>query len=1378
MSKIRIVSILALAVASAGHARAQSTLSCPAVSTDTTFAGPTVSAECSTTVTQGCTSKSGVTYDTGASLLRLPGSAGNFQSPPGAAVSQNVFYGTSADFDRDGWDDFVAADNTDRIYVMRNQTITCGTAGCTGNSTTAPTAQTIPDSWWDTLTNVRSAAFRLNTTNPSLKAALGSSNLEAPMIAADFNGDGWPDVAVVSASHDAGSNRRWGTAARLFLNTQNCRNASNQPCGIGSLCGAQATNGACSGGTVAGSGTPWLETQLSCTTTTSCTTYFPTFATYDLRTGAAIAVAGSTANNNPQTYKPGDFGPIGHAAQNMGVVDWDGDGDLDILYGHSGGTCPGTLCTTTSQVFYPAIDVWLNDCNTAVGYSAATGSCPNHIPAFSRNMPVCTGTTCDASSNNAHTLIASTAHNTTTIAPSSNLGFDVAVRENMAFAYVDIDQDTDYDLVLGSPGCCSVNANKGNQLRIFRNTSNSPTVHTLDTANPLVLSTSSTTYPGFEGSLTGVFVTDFSDDGWPDIITGSDGAAISGRGGRTRYWKHTGNSSTPYGNSWPSCSGTPATCAGCSASCNPNPTSRLSETCGSNGCKNLTTTPPQFGDFDTGFFIDYDNDPQGTKDMALTNGNDTSEFYLFPNRATPAVVAACGSVVSGTLPTPAKELTVSGACITPNATVPSGTSVTYYLNNESPSNYQYACTQTGTSTFSPALVNGQCCVTFPNNTGRSITWKAELDSNTSDGTGVCSSTGTESPTVSSVAANYTYTQANQHYKAGVVISDGVSYVGSFTQPGNRGHFYALAAGDGTKYYDVATKLDAQSTRNVYTSDLTGTGISRIDFSPSSPSATLQARVGATSSAEATAVINWVLGARFGVNNASFAPTRLGAVQNSTPAVIAAPFRPNWYSFLSLQEKSAYDQYADTYATRVPLVLFASMDGMIHAIISRAATLLSDARSGEEAWAFVPPFVAANMKSDYAATIAAGTLTVTSYPDGSPGLLDYRKANGQIATAAIIAGGEGSSSVTALDVTDTIDPTTLSVAGKGPVPLWSQQPGGAAAGLATSKPGVARTRIGGVETYVVVAGSGIMASDSSKGKIVAGFNLETGALLWQFEAVCPVTSDITIFDTDDEDAYEPGAPQIDGFADRAVFADRCGYVYKLDPGQNLNGGYLGNPGFGPIPLASANGVQRSALFSTALTAGALGANEERPIVGTIGARTDATTDIVLFFGTGGLESQSPSLTNEFYAVYAKNGTIRDKLTSTCSANRCEKFYGGVVVTPETVIIQRSVDPVIGGGSCDFGTSRIQGYTLNSPFAQQYDITQVNGQAMHASSGPLYGDAGALYFATVSGEIKRIGAARAETAGADSAGGTLHGMGASTETGYMNMPFSLLGWRVVL
>ena len=1022
-------------------------------------------------------------------------------------------------------------------------------------------------------------------------------------------------------------------------------------------------------------------------------------------------------------------------------------------------------------MFYPSVTVWKNDCAQSAQWNPTTKSCVGHIPKFSRNLTACSAASC----NNPDVLIPSTAHNTTTLRPDAYLGIDYANHRSPVFMFTDIDKDNDLDLVIGSVGCCSSSSNAANRLRIFKGTSGTLTTHTLDTANPLSLSTSSGTYPGFEGSLTALFVHDFSGDGWPDIITASDAFAYSGSiGGRSRYWKHTGNPSAPYGNNWPACSTNPASCTGCNASCNPNPTQKLSESCGSSGCGyNTSTSPPKFGDFDMGMMIDYDRDPQGTKDMVITDGNTSSAFFIFPNRAAPSFVAPCGTVASGLLPVPSSELTVNGACLAPTATVPASGEIQYYLNNEAPSNWQLACTQTS-SGFTPALVGGKCCATFPNITGRAIQWQARFDSNTTDGAGVCTATGTESPTITSVTASYTYTPASQHYQAGVVISDGVSYVGSFTQPGNRGHLYALAAGDGATYYDVADKLDAQGARNLYTTDLTGVAPAVIPFSPTSPSTALQARVGASSAAEATTVINWVRSARFGINNSGVAPTKLGAVMNSTPAVLNKPFRPNWYSFLTAGDKILYDAFATTQADRIPLVLFASMDGMVHAVISMA-TAIADTRNGTEAWGFVPPYVAANMTSDYNASCtpscAAGELTVTSYPDGSPGLLDFKKSNNTIATAAIISDGVGSSSVTALDVTDTVDPSFTVTP---PVALWSHLPGGAAAGKAISKPGVARAKVAGVERYVVVAGTGIHSADPSKGKVVVGYDLETGALLWQFEMACALTSDITVFDTDD--LGEPGNPLVDGFADRAVFADACGYVYKLDPAQDLGGGYLDNTGYGALALGASNGKDRFALFSTTAT-GALGTGEERPIVGTIGARADATTDIVLFFGTGGLASYDPTKPNEFYAIYARDGSIRNKVSGTCTSGRCEKFYGGVVVTPETVIVQRSTDPVIGGGSCDFGRSSVQGYNLSAPYTAVFDIDEIEGNPIHGVAGPLYGDAGALYFATISGEIKRIGEPRAAVAGADTAAGVVNGSGAP-ETAFTSTPFTLVGWRVVL
>ena len=1369
-----VPAVAALALALASHDSAADTdLACSQTAPSTSFGSAAFTTDCSGSATS-CVSRSGAIYDPTQTALTLPSAAGNFQPPPGAAVEQDVYFAAPGDFDHDGWDDFVAATDADQIYVMRNQTITCGASGCSGTTSVAPTVQTIPASTWANVSFVRNAAFR---APPSvLKAGVGEDYLMTPMVSGDFDGDGWTDFVAISMvtrgpGYSLPSNIVvWPTAARLFMNTKNCHDATYQPCGIGRLCSGQPANGSCSGVGVTGSGSAYAETQLSCTNTGNCPYYMPSFATYDVRTGAAVSANGTYNQTASTTSYAGDFGPVGHPVQNMVALDWDGDGDLDILYGHSDGTCVGTLCTITSRVFYSGIDVWINDCAQSAQWNASTHSCAGHIPTFSHSTAgTCTGASC----NNTNTLIPSTAHNSTTLVPSANLGFDVATKGAPGFAYVDIDKDGDLDLVIGAPGCCSNTANAGNRMRIYRGTSNSPYIHTLDTANPIDMSTSSTTHPGFEGSLTGIFVYDFSGDGYPDIVSGTDGFSYgTTNGGRTRYWKNTGNPAAPFGTGWPACSSAPATCTGCSTTCNPDPTLKLSENCGSPLCSdNPSASPPQFPDFDMGLMLDYDHDPARTKDIVYTNGNTSDEFYIFPNRASPTTFAPCGTVASGVLPVPSGELVVDGACVTPTSTTPAGTSLTYAMSADGGATWNTACTQTSVG-YSPALTNGQCCVSFGTTSSELVRWQATMDSNTSDGAGVCNLSGTVAPTVSAVAATYTYTPSAQHYRAGVIEHDGVTYVGSFVEPGDRGHLYANDAALTQTYWDFAKVLDGidtvhvQGARNVYTASSSGSGASLVPFDTSlTPSI-----IGAPDTTTRSAVVAWVLGSRFGVSGTL---SKLGAIVSSTPAVLAAPYRPNWYSYATAADRSLIDTFAANNASRVPLVLFGAKDGLVHAVYSITSTS-SDPRNGTEAWAFAPPLTAATMYADYTASQTAGAATVTAYPDGSPTLLDWKKSNGQMATAAIIGAGLGGTSVTALDVTATVSSGTV----VGPTPLWSATPGNAVAGKAQSKAAVARTKIAGVETNVVVAATGQWSStDTTKGHVVAGYNLETGALLWQFEAQCAVTSDVTVFETDD--SGEPGAPTLDGFIDRAVFADSCGYVYKINPGQNLSGAYMSNTGYGAISIGTSNGAVRFALFSTASTAGAVGA--QRPIAGTIGARTDSTTDVVLFFGTGGLSTYDVTQVNEFYAVYARNGVVRSKLTGTCVASRCEKFYGGVVVTPSDVIIERTTDALIGSNSCNFGSTSVQELGLDagsgSSFASVFSVSSIGGAALSAVAGPLYGDAGALYFATVSGTVARIGSPRDPSAGTAPAndGGMAAGTGTVIST---TAPFTLIGWRVVL
>jgi len=329
--------------------------------------------------------------------------------------------------------------------------------------------------------------------------------------------------------------------------------------------------------------------------------------------------------------------------------------------------------------------------------------------------------------------------------------------------------------------------------------------------------------------------------------------------------------------------------------------------------------------------------------------------------------------------------------------------------------------------------------------------------------------------------------------------------------------------------------------------------------------------------------------------------------------------------------------------------------------------------------------------------------------------------------------------------------------------------------------VVRVLVNNAERYFVVTGTGIDYSDTQnlKGRTVSAYDLLTGTLMWKFQAKCPVTTDVAAFETDD--ALEPGGPTLNGYIDRVVFADKCGYVYKLNPAVDLAGAWYQNTGMGLLPVnVTPDGKTQYALFSTLLTAGGLLA--ERTIAGTIAARTDSTTRMVLFFGTGGLESVPATTANAFFGVYADTGLIRSKVLGACNNGTCEKFYGGVVVTPEQILFTKTVDPAIGTNACDTGSTTISGVQLNPGTGTNF-TSDFNLAVSSAVMGGLYGDAGAIYFATLAGDVARIGTPRAATAGGDTAAGRTQGMGAGDQaTGAQTVGttsgFTLMGWRVVL
>ncbi|HEY4242719.1 MAG TPA: FG-GAP-like repeat-containing protein [Kofleriaceae bacterium] len=904
-----------------------------------------------------------------------------------------------------------------------------------------------------------------------------------------------------------------------------------------------------------------------------------------------------------------------------------------------------------------------------------------------------------------------------------NNGFGTADGSNPMFAYVDFDGDGKRDLIVGAPNCCT---GASYRLRLFKGVTTT------------AVESTASQYLASSGAVTAVMVADYNLDGKPDVIVATDGHEYNSsvNGGTTFYYVNNGTN-TPF----------------------------------SDGVKQqITFRGNPNTDYDVGFVFDYDRDPTHSPDLMVADGNDSQGYYVIADRTSTQYVS-CGDTESGTIDLGAlsdDEMVITAARITPSFSLNGGT-VTFWMSNEDPPNWVQASLCTGSTT--------DYCVAFPKPVGREVRWKAVLCSNSSH---------TQTPVVSGVSAKFDYTIASEHYRAGVIVNDGVTYVGAFHQPGDRGRFYAINAGLSQVYWDGAAKLDAatDSSRKIYTSLATPVRYSLKTSHASDP--LLQTLLTTPDTATTTNLIDWVRSARFGVGDPNVPLTKLGSIETSTPSILTKPGLPNWYSYGSGIDRQHIDSFVSQYANRVPLVMFGSKDAMVHALYTIPSDE-NDTRNGSEAWAYIPPTIASNLLHDYNATLAANAAatdgqnhpTISSYPDGSPTLVDYQQTTGVFRTVALVAEGNGGRSVSAFDVTQTVDPTTGVVSG--PTPMWSVTPGDGEAGQAYAKPAVARVLISNQERYVVVAGTGVDYTDTQqeKGRVVAGYDLVTGGIMWKFQTKCPLSSDITVFETDD--AGEPGAPTLNGYIDRAVFADECGYVYKLDPGQDNGGNWLGNAGYGPIAAnAAPDGTEEYALFSTQATSGALGT--QQPIAGTLAARTDSSTRMVLFFGTGGLENAPTNQQNAFYAVYADTGAIRSAFLGLCTAGECEKFYGGTVVTPEQVIFTRTTDPAIGTNACDSGSSVVEAMELN-PAANGSFTVDFTLAVSSAVMGALYGDAGAIYFATLSGDVARIGTPRAATAGGDTASGTGQGMGVGDQgtagqTVGTTSPFTLMGWRVVL
>ncbi|HMG23821.1 MAG TPA: VCBS repeat-containing protein, partial [Kofleriaceae bacterium] len=294
--------------------------------------------------------------------------------------------------------------------------------------------------------------------------------------------------------------------------------------------------------------------------------------------------------------------------------------------------------------------------------------------------------------------------------PSTADGFGTNVGGGLpVFGYADIDGDGKRDLIVGSPSCCNTASFR---LRLFKGVS--------ATAVESVASQNLTS----NGAVTGVYIADYSQDGKPDLIVATDGKNYNTliNGGTTFYYVNNGTN-TPF----------------------------------SGGVKQqITTHGLPNTDYDVGFIFDYDRDPTHSPDVMVADGNDSAGYYVIADRQSITYVD-CGDAASGIIDLGSllsTEMVVTAARITPTMSLLGGT-MKFYMSNEEPPNWVQANLCPGSLT--------DYCAAFPKAAGRSVRWKATM----------CSSLlHTSTPKITAMSAKFDYTVAKEHYRSGIVVSDG------------------------------------------------------------------------------------------------------------------------------------------------------------------------------------------------------------------------------------------------------------------------------------------------------------------------------------------------------------------------------------------------------------------------------------------------------------------------------------------------------------------------------------------------------------------------------------------------------------------------------
>jgi hypothetical protein len=611
------------------------------------------------------------------------------------------------------------------------------------------------------------------------------------------------------------------------------------------------------------------------------------------------------------------------------------------------------------------------------------------------------------------------------------------------------------------------------------------------------------------GTLSFFGAGDLENDGSPDLVLSTDGAHYGWQGGYV-YWYE--NQIDPVTH---------------------QPTGHFTMNCVPTSCARVSSS----GDLDSGALGDFDYD--GDLDFFVADGNNSLNVYFFMNETLPLYIntgtvdsknrIGCDFITS--------ENAIVAATLTHSASIPSGTSITYYLSNSDDEN--------GNPKWEGPVTPGtEFCFESP---GVFLRWRAVLTTQPPPN-------NTATPRIYWVTLNYRYITKREYSRTSHAFTmaevdlnhqgdDEVLYAASFEFPTWKGHLRSwnvtdlnLAADRSSQLREIKTAgadfiADAGellrtrdwSSRNVFTAyDNSGDGImnDRLDFNVSNW-ATLDEflGVGVGDPNVVQPLIRFVLG--------DTRNWKLGDINHSSPQSLEPPSDSEYL----MGDAVGYKAFKEAYKNRTHVIFAGANDGMLHCF---------DPVTMVEKWAFIPHNLLYKLYKMRVTDPDCGIFLYHNFfVDGTPAIHDVY-FNSDSAWHTILVCGQGAGwgynhdwYYFALDVTDP----------EVPRPLWEFTAHNSM-GETWSVPAIGR--MASDSNWVAFFGSGYDNDiDRVLGNHFYAVDVENGALIKDM-AISETPEPVSPFGIQNT---LPGSPALalnhDGFVSGVYFGDLLGRIWKID-----------------------------------------------------------------------------------------------------------------------------------------------------------------------------------------------------------------------------------------